>query len=416
MPLFSLNFNLVATLHDLKDPPELHNDDDNNDGSSMGQQIQFFSVSDSPRLWLESQPDGAYTVLRCDWFQTKASWNVWGLDFHLQRLQTSYQLFVRDKAKENDDEDQNALETDNNFSQATMHRAVHDTRILMDQLLQRAEKILADDGNNLPAVFMLTMLWHPNSSTRRVPIIQGHICKSPIGAVDEARVHPDSLPFQTYDPTPVTAIIALPPPPMTWADDTLPNRKPYPQAKLSSWCRERRLLEQMFLSSTDTGNNPPEILLVDCCSSSSKNEANPGDSSEFVLLEGLTSNIFVLYRDDQSLRTAPDKGVLPGYARHIVLQSEVTTETAFFPEDRKTICMADVEQWEQVFITSSIRLITPVQRILVPIYKNDHNGDIKDIIDRFEVFWTQKSSRPPVWKPIYHTLIQMQYGAIEERG
>jgi hypothetical protein len=404
---FPLNFNLVAAFHDSKHTQQQL------DENGKGQIIHFFhSVSESPRLWLESQPDGAYTVLRCDWFHANASWNVWGREFHLHRLKTSYQIFISNQLK---DVDENR-KTDDKFSEAVMHRTIQDTRLLIDQLLQRTERIVADDGNNLPAVFMLTILWHPNNNCtqERLPFIQGHICPGPSSrGFDDACDSPDLLPFRSYDPIPLTAIIALPPPHRNRTVDGLPDRNPNPQAKLSSWCRERRLLEQMLLSSTDTTYNVQEIFLVGSCSSSSKNEAASGSSSEFVLLEGLTSNIFVLYRDDKSLRTSPDEGVLPGYARHLVLQStgEATANAARLVGYRKTICTADVEQWEQVFITSSIRLVIPIQRMLVPIYKRDHSGDFNDMIDRYEVFWTQKSQQPSVWKPIYHTLIQMEYGA-----
>jgi hypothetical protein len=52
----------------------------------------------SPRAWLESLPDGAYTVMRCDYIGEQqgkgcgCGWNVWGKAFHLDRMQYMYTL------------------------------------------------------------------------------------------------------------------------------------------------------------------------------------------------------------------------------------------------------------------------------------------------------------------------------------
>lgn len=92
------------------------------------------------------------------------------------------------------------------------------------------------------------------------------------------------------------------------------------------------------------------------------------------VLEGLSSNVFVVYKDG-TIRTAQD-GVLNGYVRHLVLEC---VETCGLKLDPRPILLHEATEglWQGAFITSSTRLIFPIARILM------HGADQKE----FHEFW-----------------------------
>jgi hypothetical protein len=183
----------------------------------------------------------------------------------------------------------------------------------------------------------------------------------------------------------------------TDTDDVLPNRyRNFPTAKLSSWCRRRRLLEDIF-KKPDIGD---VILTKHHCDDEEdvENETKPPPLSVSVgsndptttptpsveLLEGLTSNLFVVY-PGKILRTAPSKHVLGGYVRHLIIdcakQCGYTVEVGPIP-------LEDSSLWEEVFVTSSIRLIIPVSRMFLP---NPTDGGNDDELFRLEKLWERPS-------------------------
>ena len=284
----------------------------------------------SPRAWLEALPNGAYSVLRCDYIRDK--WFVWGRDFHLKRLCKSFQVLSTGSSER--------IVTDKSV-------LVEETDRLLDSLLSTAaqEAIPSDDSDAVFDTFMLTFLWHKETTKAKV---LAHVSRLP-----------RSDPW-AYNPDPIAAAVAV-------ATTPIPSRMPHPHAKLSSWCSQRRPLEDRF-KQPSIG----EVFLI---------------SEQQEILEGLTSNIFILYKDGV-LRTAQD-GVLLGYARHLVLKS---AQRLGIPLDQKTpILLSECDQWEEVFTTSSVRLVTPVDTILVP----DKEGTLQKI-------WSNSGN---LWNIIYTDIL-----------
>jgi hypothetical protein len=151
----------------------------------------------------------------------------------------------------------------------------------------------------------------------------------------------------------------------------LPNRLPFPNAKLSRWCRERRPLEQRFQINDET-RRTCEIFL--CGQDGLPPEAGWTDHGGVVapfpprrtveLWEGLTTNVFVLYRDGV-LRTAPSDRVLSGYVRHLVIQAAAQGGLVEGPVEERAPLVEEADRWDEVFVTSSVQLVVPVQSVCV---------------------------------------------------
>lgn len=305
----------------------------------------------SPRKWLESLPDGAYTVLRCDHLEN--GWMIWGRDFHMTRLRDSFQSLTKHSNLE--------------LSAQDLARLERETAFVLEILLSKVENddITSHDTErgSLVDSFMVTFLWLKDTGIKRL-CSRGHIVRL-------ATTNP-----LEYNPVPVIAATAL--------DDnshgSLPSRMPDPNAKLSSWCSRRRPLEQRFKNSSSVG----EVLLV-----------SPLPDGDYQLLEGLTSNVFVLYSDGV-LRTAGSK-VLPGYARLLVLESAkrlgIPTDTS------KPIALSESEQWQEVFVTSAVKLITPVNEIRVS------SSQQLDAEDKVLTVWEKGGS---IWSTIYRDILSNQ--------
>merc|ERR1711957_223096 len=170
----------------------------------------------------------------------------------------------------------------------------------------------------------------------------------------------------------------------------LPNRyQNFPRAKLSSWCRRRRVLEDIFITK-DVG----DVILTKHCEDIKKNQEPSLSSSvsagsvptttaksSVELLEGLTSNLFVVY-PGKILRTAPSTHVLGGYVRHLIIDC---AEKCGYKVEFGSISLADSSLWEEVFFTSSIRLIIPVNRIFFPNPTSSVDEDDKPF--ELEILW-----------------------------
>ena len=105
------------------------------------------------------------------------------------------------------------------------------------------------------------------------------------------------------------------------------------------------------------------------------------------LLEGLTSNVFVLYQDG-TLRTCAT-GVLEGCARMIVLRA---AKSIGWKVELSPIVLENVDEWEEVFLTASSRLIIPVGTI-VRIQEDES----------IQVLWNNSSSK---WKMLYQNILK----------
>jgi hypothetical protein len=166
-------------------------------------------------------------------------------------------------------------------------------------------------------------------------------------------------------PAPISVCLAIPIDPTAEAMSQLPRRHHQshdhvpPTAKISSWCRIRRPLEDPIRYKV---HGVGEVLLVN-------NHLKSGEHSfvdSLEILEGLTSNVFVIYKDG-TVRTAQLPKVLPGFARHLVLDAldrvnGLVLDTSSAP----TVHDAKAGLWSEVFVTSAIKLIVPVNRILIP--------------------------------------------------
>jgi hypothetical protein len=108
------------------------------------------------------------------------------------------------------------------------------------------------------------------------------------------------------------------------------------------------------------------------------------------VLEGLTSNFFAVYPGGV-LRTA-NTGVLCGYARKRILQA---AESIGYRVEEAPIGLQEASLWKEVFLTSSIRICQPVQKIVYA--------------DSKEVFWeedpVERDGSQAMWRQLYQHVI-----------
>lgn len=402
----------------------------------------------SPREWLEfcesrrrcgpknkggqqqqdNEPgDGAYTVLRCDFDLDEKKWRVWGKYFHDNRLKESYRLLLQkdnccsesEQNEPSEKEEELALDSGNEILKLLISDATK--TILRDKRLMDFDEDLVDSI----VVVMVTLLWEPelndsqgvggmNQSSIRV---RGH----GFSTMKPSRFHNNADDCLMTNPNaPVQAVIGYLPPAalkrMAVEENVLPNRyQTFPQAKLSSWCRRRRLLEESF-----KGDGIGDVILAKE-SVDEKHDTTQELSSAPVskypsieLLEGLTSNLFVVYPGNV-LRTAPTTDVLGGYVRHLIIKY---AEECGYKIEYGRIDVGDSMKWREAFFTSSIRLITPVNRIFLP-KKNDTDGDNGEPFE-LEKIWKmsqnedrEKDTQPPLATNVLYNHLMKQAGCIE---
>jgi hypothetical protein len=327
---------------------------------------------------------GVYTVMRVDaTYHLDSSsrylpmHTLWDKEFHLKRLNSSFEQIYCDLHV-----------TTENMAEATIR-----SNTLISVLIGHIQQLLwnkTDTTVDGAKILMLTLLWTPSSTSKNVGpiIVRGHICSSDI------LIQP-----KLYDPLPIKAVLALPNThdishdyecrPYSCAH--LPNRFNHnPNVKMSSWCRIRRPLEKFFKTS-DVG----EVLLV-------KNY----DGYTWEILEGLTSNIFVLYSDG-TLRTC-QHGVLEGCAHSMVLKAASQCNVTI---SHSPITLQDALDglWCEVFITSAIRIITPVKEILIPDYTRfDASQEVSPIplMSVWNVDEIQTCMKIRLWKILYAEILR----------
>ena len=318
----------------------------------------------SARLWLEFQEakhnrEGAYTVIRCD-LPVESSGRIWGREFHLNRLCESYSLLARTK-----------------LDQVVLNKAISNSQQIIQYLMSNAQQSFIvgpqprrDD--NITYTIMLTLLWEESDhDDDENIIIKGHAFSS--GIPSKA---------QEYDPSPISASVAY----SSKMHTHLPNRyENLPQAKLSAWCRKRRPLEVAFKS-----NGIEEVFLVRHC---------PETNDDVEFLEGLTSNIFVIYRDG-TLHT-PDADILGGYARHLILEA---ARRLGWNVKCGPLYVSEIDSWAEVFCSSSIRLVIPVGELWMP-NKNQHNRGRETQETKI---WTANSNEKysRTWRQLYNNILQ----------
>jgi hypothetical protein len=361
---------------------------------------QDLSIS---RNWMEnveinsdSGHPRAYDVIRCDLIKkkgSKTSFQIWGADFHLDRLEQSYEVLLNhimkgDEEFEKDIKGSSILADENYVNKARSESVSIMEALLNNMVDQRNETDFFVNGadnnlnenNTVCEILKLTLLWTPSfvgsSALTQHIVVRGH-CSS-TGQV----IEPHTL------PKPITATLALPDLlTEVISKDEIPDRHICPNAKISSWSSKRRPLEQ---KETFMPDGVGEVLLLQ--------EAK--DTQAFHVLEGLTSNFFVIYKDG-TIRTAND-GILFGYVRHLVLK--VAEEHGFNVNITNPILLEEAREWDECFITSSSRLIYPIEKILTPDYAHD---DVNDPGLTWKTFWKERhDDNNKKWKKIYNLILK----------
>lgn len=335
---------------------------------------------------------GAYDTMRGDLqIGTKSAnrkWFIWGKDFHLERIQKSF-LSLLDE-----------LDSEKELMKKSLKRAVQKSNEILQSLLKEAE--LASKSWSLPdscssndtAVFMvrLTLLWSPDATSDQITddiIVRGHACSSmlPIlmnGTVSAIRC---SIAAEICHDANGEQMI-----PMIRA--ALPSRFYNPQNKVASWTRLRKKLEE---PERYKPSGISEVIMV--------RSLTTVDSilteQDLEVLEGLSSNIFFVYNDG-TLRTPVD-GVLHGYVRRLVL--DCADRCGLTVALSRPVCLREVAQWKEVFITSSSRLIYPVSKIII-----QHRLPPRE--QAFREYWCDPSDNhhtnheKPKWQEIYETILR----------
>lgn len=361
----------------------------------------------SPREWLEynevrNRSEGAYTVIRCDLLKKKddksgiVKYKLWGKQFHLERVKDSFKQIVNFNSPPGEAKD------DSLVSEDSLNIAMKTSEATLDDLILQAMNFCGVKDHNVK-ILMLTLLWTPftnnisnedgtttNKKLTRKIKIQGHAFCSNI-----------PMDPKDYNPSPISASIAL--------ETCLPSRyNNIPIAKNSSWCRIRQSIESCY-KSKEIG----EVFLTRPTSQAIYVHTQRSDSIDGLLLEGLTSNIFIVYKDG-SLHTCHVKqgengGVLGGYGRRLVLEA---ARKCNMPVVVGPIDINDGKEglWAEVFVTSSIKVIAPVNKIFVVDPDTSRMKDEGNQI-HLEDFWSEVTLddlnwNSPRWKVLYEAILE----------
>jgi branched-subunit amino acid aminotransferase/4-amino-4-deoxychorismate lyase len=390
----------------------------------------------SPRAWLESSLPGtaadgaadgaadAYTVVRCDLttaaagggssrHKKKKGGRIWELPFHLRRLRESHRAVAA------------AAPTRSSSPRARRHHHLDRAAAATDEVIRalllaaaaagtgprgggrgEGEASSSPDGDPPSPTLMLTILWSGGAASAggddspSAVRVRGHACSAPVVGPSSTRSSPP--------PGSVSCVVAG----GGGAGEELPSRRAHPEAKLSSWCRDRRPLEDMFLNRSwrtgeDDGGGGPAVT----CSEVLLQREATNDGGSIELLEGLTSNLFVVTREDGGggggggavvLRTASD-GILPGCARHLVLRA--ADHLGLKVDLDRPVYLQDAGEWQEVFLTSAIKLIQPVDKILLPAVTSDNNNNDS----KAQVAWSiDPALKQFVWRDLYDRIIEEQ--------
>lgn len=116
-----------------------------------------------------------------------------------------------------------------------------------------------------------------------------------------------------------------------------------PSTKDSQWVTKRKPLE--IIKNEMKAN---ELILI-------KEEPN-----DLLLLEGLTSNFFVLFKDGKTLMTAPPDDILNGTMRRLVMKAAIASAYHVIEEYPK---WSERESWLSAFSTSVLRPACPIREL-----------------------------------------------------
>ena len=306
-------------------------------------------------IWMQTVEEelgrgGAYDTLRCDWVVDNKEWNIWGQEYHLERLQQSYLSLA-------------------NTEPRVLERAVHESNFLIRSVLREASDVFNRDMDQrcwsevYIEMVKFTWLWTPTDDPNQIDV----------------RVHAvsDGKPKQINKPAYYiqVSIGADASRETVQVDSSLPSRVENPNVKVSSWARLRGKISNPY--------QPPEaaeVLMV-----------RQSEEGDLQVLEGLSSNVFVLYKDG-TLRTASD-GVLHGYVRHLVLEA---ANDLGIPTSHKPILLHESDEWKEAFITSSSRLVFPIESVLI------HNSDTGGWDTRWKA---DTQAENPTWQKLLNAVL-----------
>lgn len=310
-------------------------------------------------------------------------WKIWGFQFHMKRLIESYNTF---RTETQSIHNETKTQYDYNVT-------LHETMCIIRKILKH---IVESDKNSLPpTIFMLTLLWYPNATCNKSNeiLVKGHVVpfySQYTQQLDENFKQQQQIIYQLND---VISVALVTP------DQYYPNRKDWlPYSKISSWCTIRRPIEQSFQNILTMNHYKSSMQNVEKSNASSvsiheyiltssitSNDGSDEGNDNVVLLEGLTSNIFCIYPNN-IIRTTMDHS-LRGYAQTLIM--EAAEHLGYTIHDNQSILLSDSSQWKEIFITSSIKIITPVQSVFIPKYyeKNTNNSNISHL----QKIWSQSS-------------------------
>lgn len=337
---------------------------------------------------------GAYDTLRCDVILSPLAGSssrlrVWGENYHLSRLKNSYMSLLGARDKHLNENSNPALSPD--ISQHVVDEALEHSRALLLRLLSEAESsvkklqpdLFRSKKDTIIRLFRVTLLWSPPISDKKNDkiLVRGHACTncssvgihgSPASIVVSVAVHTSSGDSETAT-----------------IDNKLPTRFANPQSKIASWCRLRKKMEKPTYK-------PPgvsEVLMV-------RPRRDEEGESRLEVLEGLSSNFFVIYKDG-TLRTATE-GVLNGYVRHLVLES---AKKCGLKIDPRPIFLHEASEWEEAFITSSSRLIYPISKILLPEDRSSVSHEGSSFVEHWQDVFLNGDASAKKGKPKWQQLL-----------
>lgn len=298
-----------------------------------------------PKHWIASKlnnnknnevQNGPYTVIRCSYNNNK--WNVNGKTFHFKRLLSSFYILYPNYNKTN------ILELKQN-----------ETDFIMNNLVQQY------NNNDNDMILMITMLWKISTTTTNNNI--------------NIKIYMQSKIINNIKPYPISLSIAIPP---SSSLSILPNRygDNKSKAKLYNWISDRaQKLENIY---TFKPNYINEVILT---------------KNNNILLEGLTSNLFIVYYKNNEITIQTSKhNVLYGYIRHCIINI-ITQNNKNVILKVKDIYLNDLLRCNEIFITNSISLIKPVDKVYIPSYNNNkeyYDGNNNTL--PLKLFWSSPSS------------------------
>jgi hypothetical protein len=362
---------------------------------------------------------GAYDSMRGDLqLSNKAStkhnhkWFIWGQDFHIQRLQKSYLSLLQSSNKNITSCDDALLASiDDKLEVARV-----ESKRILESLLYEAEDVMkystaeVDQGDQHDEVKLinmvrLTLLWSQGSVENNLQgiVVRGHACSTmcpinvygpvqPIECAIAAEIHHtfnDDIHtgFETTGNMTQSMIPTV--------QNSIPSRyQNNPQSKVAAWTRIRKTLED---PERYKPSGVSEVLMVRAMTNEDSR------TTEIVLLEGLSSNVFIVYKDG-TLRTAVN-GVLHGYVRQLVLDCASTMDGLRI-DLKQPIRLEDVNEWHEAFITSSTRLLYPISKIIIQHHLSNGETEFRDFwCDPVMAISNGSNHNVPIWQKIYDSIM-----------